>query len=175
MGKSASLAISLGLLLSLGIAGTVIAHEGSGQEEIVVEPSSVTAGDTVVLAGTGLEPDSDRVLVLAGQALTVDLGTVTTDAEGMFQIELTIPSHLPSGTYELRAIGDETLTAALDVTALAGGPDASPGSGDATNTVVPRERSPLELAALIGLIGVAALAGGLLVWRAEWLRGAFRG
>ncbi|MBI2778125.1 MAG: hypothetical protein HYX57_12820 [Chloroflexi bacterium] len=175
MGKSASLAIPLGLLLSLGIAGTVIAHEGSGQEEIVVEPSTVTAGGTVVLAGTGLEPTSDRVLVLAGEGFTVDLGTVTTDAEGMFQIELTIPSHLPSGTYELRAIGDETLTATLDVTALAGGPDASPGPGGASDSVVPRDRSSLELAAIIGLVGAAALAGGLLVWRAEWLRGAFGG
>lgn len=175
MGKSAPLAIPLGLLLSLATAATVIAHGGSGEAEIVVEPAAVTAGDTVVLAGSGLEPENDRVLVLAGEALTVDLGTVKTDAEGMFQIELTIPSHLPSGTYELRAIGDEVLTVALQVTAVAGGPDASQAPDDASNSVVPRDRSPLELAAILGLVALAAVAGGLLVWRAEWLRGAFRG
>ena len=48
----------------------------------------------------------------------VEFGTVTTDAEGSFHKELVIPSHLPPGTYEFRAIGDETLTVALGILAL---------------------------------------------------------
>ena len=103
----------LGLALSFSVALTAVAHEGTGEAKIEAEPSSLTAGDTVVLAGSGLEPNNDRVLVLAGEGLTVEFGTVTTDAEGMFSKELTIPSHLPSGNYELRAIGDETLTTTL--------------------------------------------------------------
>ena len=124
MRKPLPFAIALGLALSLGAAVGAMAHEGTGEAKIEVEPSSLTAGDTVVLAGSGLEPDSDRVLVLAGEGLTVEFGTVTTDAEGMFSKELTIPSHLPSGNYELRAIGDETLTTPLAVTAIAGGAEA---------------------------------------------------
>ena len=123
-----------------------MAHEGTGEAKIEVEPSSLTAGDTVVLAGSGLEPDSDRVLVLAGEGLTVEFGTVKTDAEGMFSKELTIPSHLPSGNYELRAIGDETLTTPLAVTAAAGEAQASPAANAAGETVVARERSSVELA-----------------------------
>jgi len=169
--RSTAWALALGALLVLVGASATLAHEGTGEEEVVVEPASITAGDSVVLAGSGLEPDDERVLVLAGADLVVELGTVATDAEGMFQIELAIPSHLPSGTYELRAIGDETLTAALAVTAadVADAPAADP----ATESVVARERGPLELGAVIAATAIAALVGGLLVWRADRLhRGA---
>jgi hypothetical protein len=164
------IAIALGLALSLGAAAMALAHEGSGEEEIVVEPASVTAGDIVVLAGSGLEPENDRVLVLAGEDLIVEFGTVRTDAEGMFSKELTIPNHLPSGNYELRAIGDETVSTPLAVAAAAGG--AAPPPGDAQETIVPRERTPIELALILALVAIAGLLGGLLVWRAERFRGA---
>ncbi len=163
-------AIAVALALALGAAGAALAHEGSGEEEIVVEPAEVTAGDSVVVAGSGLEPDDERVLVLAGADLVVDFGTVKTDAEGMFQIELTIPSHLPSGTYELRAIGDETVTAQLAVTAAAGGAEAPPAE-DPNQAVVPRERTPVELGVILALVALAAVAGGFLVLRAERFRG----
>jgi hypothetical protein len=171
MHKHVAFAIVLGVALSFGAAGAAMAHEGSGEEEIVVEPVSVTAGDTVVLAGSGLEPDNDRVLVLAGQDLVVEFGTVRTDAEGMFTKELTVPNHLPSGTYELRAIGDETITTPLAVTAVAGGAAAASATDEASQTVVARERTPTEFALILALVAFVAVAGGLLVWRAERFRG----
>ena len=162
--------VSLLALVVLG-AGQVIAHEGGQGTAIAVEPDTVAAGDTCVLAGTGLEPNEDRQIVLAGEGMTIDLGTVPIDGEGMFQIELTIPSHVPPGTYELRAIGDETLTTTISVTAAEGAPMASP-AGDATGQeIVPRQRSPLELGLLGFLIAAAAGLGGFLVWRAERFRG----
>ena len=166
------IAIALGLLLSLGAGLAVMAHEGDGEAKIEVEPASVTAGDTVVLAGSGLEPDNDRVLLLAGQGLTVEFGTVTTDAEGMFSKELTIPNHLPSGTYELQAIGDEKLTTPLAVTAASGAAEGSPAANDAKDTVVVRQRTPIELGLILAFVVGAAAVGGLLVWRAERFRGA---
>lgn len=168
MRRSVAVVVVFGLALSFGAAVAVLAHSGEGEEGIVVEPPSVTAGDTVVLAGSGLEADSERVLVLAGDHMTVSLGTVTTDAEGTFSTELTIPSHLPSGTYELQAIGDETISTPLAVTAAAG---AVTEPDDATDSVVPRKRSPLELVSILGLAGLAAVVGVLLVWRAERFRG----
>ncbi len=171
MRKSAPFAILLALTFVFGTAAVVVAH-AAGEAAIVVEPASVTAGDTVVLAGTGLEPDSDRILVLAGNDLVVEFATVRTDAEGMFQAELTIPSHLPSGTYELRAIGDETLTVPLAITAAAGGAEASPAANDASEIVVLRERTPIELGLILLLVALAAAAGGALVWGAERLPGA---
>lgn len=165
-------AIGLAAALLPLAAATTVAHEvGAGAETLAVEPTSVTAGESVVVAGSGLEPDTERVLVLAGQDLVVDLGTVAVDAEGSFQKEVTIPSHLPTGTYELRAIGDETLTVTLTVTAAAGS-EAAPGTSPAGETVVPRQRSPLELGLILGLAIVIAVAGAFLVWRAERFRGA---
>lgn len=169
------MAIFLGVALSLMAALAALAHEGeAGKESLAVEPSSVTAGDTVVFAGSGLEPDSERVLVLAGLDLVVEFGTVTTDAEGMFQKELTIPSHLPSGAYELRAIGDETLVVQLTVTAIAGGAGASPAANDASETVLPRERTSFEFGAILAFVALTGIMGGLLVWRAERFRGPAR-
>lgn len=172
MRRSIPSALAFGALLSLATAIAVMAHGGSGEEEIVVEPGDVTAGDTVILAGSGLEPDDQRILALAGGDLVVDLGSVTTDAEGMFQIELTIPSHLPSGIYELRAIGDEIVTAELGVTAAAGGTQSPSDPDDLSQTVLPRERTPIELGLIGVLVALAAAAGGVLVWSAERVRGA---
>lgn len=172
MRRSLPLALGLGLMLAVAVEFGVMAHEGSGEETLDVEPSSVTAGETVVLAGSNLEPDSDRVLVLAGADLTVEFGTVTTDADGMFSKELTIPDHLPSGTYELRAVGDETMTVPLAVTAATGGAGASTAPDAANETVVARQRSPLELGIILGFVAVATAIGGWLVWRAERFRGA---
>lgn len=166
--RSTSAATALLALLLVG-AGTATAHEGGGEESVAVEPSAVTAGGTVVLAGSGLEPESERVLVLAGEGLVVEFGTVTTDAEGMFSEELAIPSHLPAGTYELRAIGDEILSAPLAL-AAADGAGAAPGPDAADQVVLPRDRTPIELALLIGFVALVAAAGGLLVWRAERFR-----
>ena len=172
MRKSVALATTFALALSIGLVTAAMGHAGTGEAKIEVEPASVTAGQTVVLAGSGLEPDNDRVLVLAGESLTVEFGTVKTDAEGMFSKELTIPDHLPSGNYELQAIGDETLTTPLAITAAVGAAGASPGASDAKETVVARERAPIELALILVLVAGAAAVGGLLVWRAERFRGA---
>lgn len=169
MRRSVMEAIAVALALTLGVAGAAAGHEGRGEEEVVVEPGEATAGDSIVVAGSGLEPDDERVLVLAGAHLVVNFGTVITDAEGMFQIELTIPAHLPSGTYEVRAIGDETVTTTLSVTAAEG--IGSPVD-DAAATVLPRDRSALELGLIIGLVVVATAAGVLLVWAAERLGGS---
>ena len=162
----AAFGVALGLAILLGTAAAAMAHEGDGEEALAVEPSNVTAGDSVVLAGSGLEPDNDRVLLLAGGDLIVEFGTVRTDAEGMFQKELTIPDHLPSGTYELRAVGDETLTAPLGITAAAGSA-AEPTR--AAEAIVPRERTALELGLILVLVAGSAAVGGMLVWRAERL------
>ena len=168
MRRSLAVATAVGLLLSLGTGRAAVAHEGSGEEEILVEPSAVTAGETVVLAGGGLEPNDERVIVLVGQHDTIHLTEVETDAEGMFNLELTVPAHLPTGTYELQAIGDETLTAPLAVTATAGAADVANTAGE---SVAARQRGPVELAIILGFVAIAAALGGWLVWRAERFRG----
>lgn len=170
MHRIVAMAAALSLALSLGGVASVLAHGGSGEEGIEVEPTSITAGQTVILAGQGLEPNSDRVLVLVGGDLTIAFGTVTTDADGGFSKELTIPGHLPAGSYELQAIGDETFSTPLAVTAAAGGAAASPANG-ANETVLARDRSPLELGLIAAFVVLVGVAGAVLVWQAERFRG----
>ena len=172
MRKAVRAAIGLSICLLLLAAPAPLAHGVSGGDGSEVEPPSVPSRPTVTRGGQGLEPDSDRVLVLVGGHLTVAFGTVTTDADGGFSKELTIPGHLPSGTYELQAIGDETLTTPLDITAAAGGAAASPDANAATEAVVARDRPPLEVALILAFVAAAAAVGFVLVWQAERFRGA---
>lgn len=171
MRRSVLSALLLGGALLLLQVGSALADDpGAG---ISVEPAEVTAGQSVLLAGNRLEPDDERVLVLQGETITVNLGTATTDAEGMLNQEVQIPAHLPSGIYQLQAIGDETLQVELKVTAAEGGAATEPQPDEAA--ITSRQRPAIE----VGLIAVAALlAGGLgavLVVRAERFRGGVGG
>ena len=161
--RAALAAIALALLLPV----RALAHGGEQGTGISCEPEEVTAGSTVVLEGNGLEPDSERVINLVGPDVVVPFDTVTTDADGMFSVMLTIPGHLPAGTYTFQAIGDETLTTGLVVDAAAGAAAPEP-KNEAAAVVVPRERSLLEDAILGSVILLSLFLGFLLVTRAEW-------
>ena len=161
----------LPVLVALGftLAVPVVALAHGGTEPVVeVDPPQVTAGGTITIAGENMEPNSDRVVVLAGQQLIVEFGTVKTDADGMFTLRVTEPSHLPSGVYEIQAIGDETVSAELGVTAASGIPPSEPTGEE---EVRPRHVGGIGLAVLIAVIGVLAAAGAWLVVSAERLAG----
>lgn len=160
-------ALLLGGALLLLPAVSVLADEpGAG---ITVEPAEVTAGQTVLLAGSGLESDDERVLVLQGETMAVNLGTATTDADGMLSQEIQIPGHLPSGSYQLQAIGDETLEVELKVTAAEGGAAAAPQPDEDAHAS--RERTDVELAVVVAVAAILAALGVVLVIRAERFRG----
>lgn len=160
-------ALLLGGALLLLPAVSVLADEpGAG---ITVEPAEVTAGQTVLLAGSGLESDDERVLVLQGETIAVNLGTATTDADGMLSQEIQIPGHLPSGSYQLQAIGDETLEVELKVTAAEGGAAAAPQPDEDAHAS--RERTDVELAVVVAVAAILGALGAVLVVRAERFRG----
>jgi len=146
-------------------AGPALGH-GAGAV-IEVEPETVTAGGTVTVVGENLEPNDERILILTGADVRLELGTVVTDAEGMFRLSVTIPAHLPGAVYEFQAIGDEILTAQLNVAAAPGSPETQP----TVSEPAPRERSPFELGLLLVFAAVALGTGVLLVVRAERLDG----
>jgi len=142
------------------------AHSGGEASGISVEPADFTAGETVVLAGTGLEPNSNRQINLVGPDVVVPFPAVTTDADGMFAVTLTIPDHLPSGTYTFQAIGDEVLTTECTITAASGLFAAEP-KNDSAALVTAHSRSSVEIGIVGILVGVATGLGLLLVVRAE--------
>ncbi len=150
----------------LASALPTFAHSGDAASGISVEPSTVSAGGTVVLAGKGLEPNSDRQITLVGPDVVVPFRKATTDADGMFNATLTIPAHLPAGTYTFQAIADETLTTDLTVTAAAGLAAGEP-KNEAAAMVAPRNRSAAELGIIAVLLVLAVGGGLLLITRAE--------
>ncbi len=158
--------VAAAVALVFTVALPALAHSGGAGSGIAVEPTVVIAGGTVVLAGHGLEASSDRLINLVGPDLIVPFPKVTTDADGMFAVTLTIPGYLPAGTYTFQAIGDETLTAELQVTAAAGQAANEP-KNEAAAVVKPRSRSGLDLGLLAVAILLAIGIGLLLVLRAE--------
>ena len=155
-----------GALVLLQTASALADEPGAG---ITVEPADVTAGQTVLLAGNSLEPDEERVIVLQGETITLNLGTAPTDADGMLSQEIQIPGHLPSGSYQLQAIGDETLQVELKVTAAEGGAVTEPAPDEATIGI--RERTGVELGVIVVAALILGAIGALLVVRAERFRG----
>ena len=156
----------LAAVLFLLAASPVLAH-GTGAA-IEVQPDTVTAGGMVTLVGENLEPNDERVVLLIGADVRLELGTVTTDAEGMFTLQVTIPAHLPGGVYEFQAVGDETLTVQLNVVGAGG---SSSGGQPGLPEPAPRERSALELGLWLALALVSLGVGVLLVVRAERIGG----
>lgn len=166
---NALLAALVLVAVGLVVAAPARAHGGgSGEPSVQIEPQQVTAGGTVVIVGEGMEPDNERAVVLAGQQLVVEFGTVKTDADGGFTLKVTVPSHLPSGVYQVQAIGDETVSADLQVTAAVGASSTAPAP---QQNVQPRHVEGLGLVVLVAAVGLFILAGGWLVVFAERLAG----
>jgi hypothetical protein len=159
------------LCVALAVPLAALAHGGGTEPTVELEPAQVTAGGTVVIVGSNMEPNSDRVIVLAGQQLVVQFGTVKTDANGSFSLQATVPSHLPGGVYQVQAIGDETISADLEVIAAAGMPSAGPV---AQQQVQPRPVQGIGLVLLVAVVALLVLAGGWLVMSAERLAGHHR-
>ena len=107
MSRSLRRAAAVAFPLIFAVVQPALSHSGGEAPEISVEPSTVAAGGTVVLAGNGLEPNSERLINLVGPDFVVTFPSAMTDADGMFNGTLTIPAHLQAGTYRFQAIADE--------------------------------------------------------------------
>jgi hypothetical protein len=167
MNRRDLISLPLAVSLALVLAPRVFGH---GPASVVVNPSTVTAGENATLSVAGVEPNQDRVIILIGQGIVVTFPTVKTDASGGFTTEVTIPSRLPGGTYRFEAIGDETLTGDVDVMAAAGGIAAQAPA--AQNAPEVRSRSGIEIVAIVGFALLAGLLGVALIVRAERFGGA---
>jgi hypothetical protein len=167
--KAAALGLGV-ILMTFGLVGTTAARSGADAATVRVEPATVGAGESVTFEGTGMRPGTARTLVLAGGHLVIGLGAVRTDVSGQFSTVVGIPGHLPPGSYELRAIGTDTLVATVAVTGAAA---FSARSGVAAQSagVTPTEGgTSTRVAVMLGLAVLMIVAAIVVAWRAE--RGA---
>lgn len=167
------------VVASVAVAGAVQpAHgrdEGAMHPEAVLESdrSTVDAGGAIGLRGSQFGADEEYVLELQGALDEHELGTVSSDGEGLFTESVTIPPAVRPGAYQVVALApDGDIAARLDVTVTAAAAmpaqehtemeDASMEDHEpaarADEITVERDRSGVEWAAIGLLIGAA---GGL--------------
>jgi hypothetical protein len=164
--KAALLGLAV-ILMTFGLVGTTAARSGADAATVRVEPATVGAGESVTFEGVGMSPGSARALVLAGGHLVIGLGAVRTDASGQFSTVVGIPGHLPPGSYELRAIADDTLVAMVAVTGAAAS-GARSGMAAPSAGVTPTEGgTSTRVTVMLGLAALMIVAALVVAWRAE--------
>ena len=85
---------------------------------VTVDPSSVEAGKTVTVKGTGFAPESTVTITLHSEP--VEVGTATTDASGDFTATVTVPATTEAGDHTVVATSNTpTVTASAPLTVTA--------------------------------------------------------
>ena len=140
----------LGTLMALG-STAALAHG----ESVTVEPESAKPGDTITVKGAGLGATKEVEVRLVSTTADIDLGEVETDADGAFTAQFKLPAGLAPGSYQLRAIGEESATADFRVL-VAGGAESQATSME---EIPVRDRPLVQTIGLVALFGVLAGLG----------------
>ncbi len=179
------------LLLVLGgvfffVAVNPVTAQSCEGPELSAEETSVRAGDTVTVTGTGFDPacaegagphSPDVELTLVQGDSTTELDTATaTDDDPSFEIDLDIPDDVNPGNATITAQGAAgNATLAIQVTV---GTEVSPDDGDGTDgeaadgddaAADDLAETGLEATALVGLAFALLLFGTALEWVAQVL------
>jgi len=83
----------------------VVTNAHGGPARIVLEPSTVRPGGTVVVRGEDLSADDVVVVAIAGRGVRVELESELTDGEGHFVQAIVIPYEIAEGSYRIEAKG----------------------------------------------------------------------
>lgn|GEM_PF-1643547 len=89
---------------------------------VVVGEGPFVAGGTVVVRGSGLAPHTEHEVWLLSEPVL--LATVTTDADGAFEVTVTLPATTPPGEHTIRVVapssGAEVVSEPFEVVAPTG-------------------------------------------------------
>ena len=109
---------------------------------VTVEPSSVEAGKTVTVKGTGFAPESTVTITLHSEP--VEVGTATTDASGDFTATVTVPATTEAGDHTVVAASNTpTVTASAPLTVTAPpAPAEDPSTAPSTQPTAPPAPAP---------------------------------
>lgn len=131
--------------------------------ELRLSAPTVRAGDAFTLLGAGFDPEREYPVILTSDAVLV--GTVTTDGDGAFEAELTMPASVPAGERVL-TVGDTSIP--ITVLAAAATDDAPPTElvADAAPELAATGVDPAA-ASILGLVAAALLAAGAAAVRAS--------
>ena len=145
----------IGLIIAAASLGSpASAYPDGVNPTIAVSDTTPAQGQSLTVTGAHFTPNSSAKLTL--HSTPVDLGSVSTDANGNFAAQVTIPSSTPAGAHTIEALdmatGDVT-AAAITVSATSGGGGGGGGGLAGTGVAVIG----------VGALGVVLLAGGGLM------------
>jgi hypothetical protein len=98
--------------------------------KLTISEASVPAGGSLVISGSGFEPDA--VVTLTLHSTPVDLGTATANGDGSFVATVTIPSSTARGAHTVEASTKDGTTVSVALTVTAKGTVAAGGSVSAS-------------------------------------------
>ncbi|BAU32623.1 hypothetical protein [Microcella alkaliphila] len=139
--------------------------------ELRLSAPTVRAGDAFTLLGAGFDPEREYPVILTSDAVLV--GTVTTDGDGAFEAQLTMPASVPAGERVL-TVGDTSIP--ITVLAAAATDDAPPTElvADVSPELAATGADPAAAtgadpaaASILGLVAAALLAAGAAAVRAS--------
>ena len=176
---------TLTLILALLVlaSGAALAH---GDTSLGVQPLTPKPDEVITVKGEALGEDTEVEVRVIGQGEDVDLGEVQTDAEGDFTAEFRLPADLKPGTYQLKAIGEESAEIQLTVEE---GPAGSAAQEQPSEPVADEEAAAGERAAMeqqapilrqrplgqsIGLVALFGALAALGMFFAMMRRGSVR-
>ncbi len=109
--------LSLALALTLTMTNLAFAAPAGGGEttlRITISPRAGPTGTAITATGTGAHPDKPVKVsfVVSGEDWGLPLATtdVTPDADGTFEVTITVPEGTADGTYAVRASQTNPLT-----------------------------------------------------------------
>lgn len=185
--RTAAAGVLAGALLALGLGGPTPLGASEVHEEAVLESpaSTVAAGGELRLVGRDFAAGEDHRLRLVGALEEHDLGKVSPDTAGTFEVAVRIPDEVDPGRYRVEAVApDGDVAARLSLTVVAGsaaegdgasddmagaaadgGAGASTAEATAEHLEIDRSRSGLEWTVILVLLGAAVGTGGGLLRR----------
>ena len=165
--------LTAGLLIAPGAAGhAAVAHE---EGVLRLARREFAAGDSLPIAGEKFSRNSRLSLSLVGVEGRIALSDVQVDTAGTFRAALLVPATVAPGAYRLVALADDgDEVASLDVKVSAATAEHASMPGHETMEMdepsneplaLERARSPLVTWSVVAGIGLAVVAGAVLLRR----------
>jgi hypothetical protein len=116
------------ILVALALISTTTIALAHGEPELIVTPERVDAGGSIHVKGTMVSENGTIVVTLESAKFRIALGAARGDADGNFEAEFVIPTQVPEGEYELRALGNDGREGSAKLTVLAAGASTASGA-----------------------------------------------
>lgn len=151
------------VFLRLGAVADVFPTDPAAAEPtIALSQTSVAAGGSVVVTGSGFAADASVRIELHSDPVV--LGTVRTDAAGALRFSATIPAGTATGAHEIVAIaGAASASTAITVTAASGTTTPSTGSATTDGSLASTGGDTAWLVPVAIVAGVLLAAGAVLL------------